>query len=309
MFKNIYQRTKNFITKSKKLHNNKYDYSEVNYKNADTKVTIICPIHGSFSQKPLKHYNHGHGCPKCGGTNKPSTDEFIKKVREVHSDKYNYVLVNYKSSLEKIQIVCPVHGVFTQTPKYHLRGHGCPDCGGVPKITTKRFITRSTVLHNAKYDYSLVDYKSYIEKVTIICPVHGKFKQMPMVHFRGGGCPKCNMPGIYSEKLFNENEELKMRDSRLYLLHFTNIKEDVEFLKIGITQIGIEARFKYGYSNYEYGILVDREMDLYDAFRLEQQTLRIFEGVAFQPEKPFGGRNECFTLQYKEQIIKTILGS
>jgi len=210
MSKNIYQRTKNFITKSKKLHKNKYDYSKVDYTNAYTKVTIVCPIHGSFAQKPIKHYNHGHGCPKCGGTSKPSNDEFIKKAKRVHGDKYNYVLVNYKSSLEKIQIVCSIHGVFKQVPKYHLSGHGCPKCGGVPVITTKIFIVRSTVKHKGKYDYSLVNYKSYSEKVTIICPIHGKFEQLPTVHFRGGGCKKCNLPGLYSESIFNENEEQKM---------------------------------------------------------------------------------------------------
>lgn len=309
MSNNIYQRTKNFITKSKKLHKNKYDYSKVSYTNANIEVIIVCPIHGDFSQKPAKHYNRGHGCPKCGGTNKPSTDEFIKKAKEVHGNKYNYVPTNYKSSLEKIQIVCPVHGVFKQTPKDHLNGCGCSDCGGVPKITTKRFIVRATVIHNAKYDYSLVDYKSYNEKVTIICPIHGKFKQAPMVHFRGGGCSKCNLPGLYSERIFNENEELKTRSASLYLLKFINTKTGSEFLKIGITQIGIKSRFMYGYSNYEYEILVDKKMNLYEAFRLEQNILHVFGKAAFKPSKPFGGRNECLTLQYKTQIIKTLTTS
>lgn len=40
--------TETFIEKSKKIHNNKYDYSNVNYINANTPVRIICPEHGEF---------------------------------------------------------------------------------------------------------------------------------------------------------------------------------------------------------------------------------------------------------------------
>jgi very-short-patch-repair endonuclease len=53
-----------FINESIKLHNNKYDYSKVNYINAHTKIIIICPEHGEFKQKPNNHLN-GRGCPSC----------------------------------------------------------------------------------------------------------------------------------------------------------------------------------------------------------------------------------------------------
>ena len=53
-----------FFTKANKVHNNKYDYSKVKYKNINEKVTIICPIHGEFEQTPY-HHLEGQGCPKC----------------------------------------------------------------------------------------------------------------------------------------------------------------------------------------------------------------------------------------------------
>ena len=53
-----------FILRAKKCHGDRYDYSKVIYKNANTKVTIICPEHGAFEQTPSHHYN-GQGCPKC----------------------------------------------------------------------------------------------------------------------------------------------------------------------------------------------------------------------------------------------------
>ncbi len=54
-----------FIQKSLKIHNNKYTYEATIYKNNRSHVTIICPIHGEFSQKAHTHLN-GKGCPDCG---------------------------------------------------------------------------------------------------------------------------------------------------------------------------------------------------------------------------------------------------
>ena len=46
------------------IHKGKYDYSKVEYKNAKTKVCIICPEHGEFWQLPYAHAI-GQGCPLC----------------------------------------------------------------------------------------------------------------------------------------------------------------------------------------------------------------------------------------------------
>ena len=58
--KNIEQ----FIKEANQIHNNKYDYSKVQYKNNYTKVTIICPKHGEFKQSPQNHLR-GQQCPEC----------------------------------------------------------------------------------------------------------------------------------------------------------------------------------------------------------------------------------------------------
>ena len=47
--------TEEFIEKAIQIHNNKYDYSLVLYKNIFTPIKIICPIHGMFVQKPIYH--------------------------------------------------------------------------------------------------------------------------------------------------------------------------------------------------------------------------------------------------------------
>ena len=47
-------------------------------------------------------------------------------------------------------------------------------------------------IHDNKYDYSLVKYTRFDDKVKIICPVHGVFEQMIYTHsVEKQGCPKC----------------------------------------------------------------------------------------------------------------------
>lgn len=127
--KNVLSSTKElFIEKAIKIHNNKYDYSKIEYNGSFSDVCIICSKHGEFWQKPSKHL-FGHGCPKCAKNGiKITTEEFIKRAKQIHNDKYDYSKVNYINSRTKICIICPEHGEFWMTPNNHLMNHGCPIC-------------------------------------------------------------------------------------------------------------------------------------------------------------------------------------
>jgi len=199
---NLSLTTEEFITKSKDIHSDNYDYSKVNYVNNRTKVCIICSKHGEFWQTPNSH-TQGQGCPKCrneanGKHCRLSKEEFIKKAKEVHKDKYDYSKVKYEKSNMNICIVCPKHGEFLQEPNSHLRGAGCPKCG-IEKVreslssSKEEFITKARKQHGDKYDYSEVNYVNCEAKVCIICPEHGEFFQAPSSHLQGNGCPKCNL--------------------------------------------------------------------------------------------------------------------
>ena len=77
-----------FIEKAKYIHNDRYDYSKVEYVNAHTKVCIICPEHGEFWQTPNNHLN-GNGCPLCknrkiGDGLRDTVEDFTKKSNEIH---------------------------------------------------------------------------------------------------------------------------------------------------------------------------------------------------------------------------------
>ncbi len=60
--------TDKFIERAREIHGSKYDYSLVEYKNANIKVKIICPTHGIFEQNLRDHINGGNGCPKCNSS-------------------------------------------------------------------------------------------------------------------------------------------------------------------------------------------------------------------------------------------------
>lgn len=122
-----------FISQARSVHDDRYDYTLVNYVNTHTKVKIICPVHGVFEQKPNSHISGKYGCRQCGRDVtaqqlRSTTNNFINKSREVHGDKYSYDLVKYTAATSKVRIVCKYHGAFEQQPNNHLSGQGCPDC-------------------------------------------------------------------------------------------------------------------------------------------------------------------------------------
>lgn len=125
--------TEEFIERAREVHGDKYDYSKVEYIDANSKVCIICLEHGEFWQTPHNHLN-GKGCKECG-IEKRINDKFVKQNENIikrfidkHGNKYEYDKVKYKKMTEKVIITCPKHGDFLCTPVNHLKGRGCPKC-------------------------------------------------------------------------------------------------------------------------------------------------------------------------------------
>lgn len=74
--------------------------------------------------------------------------EFIRRSNILHNNKYDYTLSDYKNSRDKIDIICPEHGVFKQMPYNHLQGKGCHYCSRNQKITIDEFIEKANKKHN-----------------------------------------------------------------------------------------------------------------------------------------------------------------
>lgn len=194
-------KTNEFIKKAKKIHKNKYDYNLAIYRRSNIKIKIVCPFHGVFKQTPNDHLS-GRGCRECkkktlSELKTSNLKEFIQKAKKIHGEKYDYSNSCYSGSHNKITIICPSHGDFSQIATDHLSGKGCKECGILKaaeqrRLTTKEFIDRAKKIHGNKYIYDKSLYETMHKKVTITCSKHGDFYQTPLNHiFDNNGCPLC----------------------------------------------------------------------------------------------------------------------
>jgi hypothetical protein len=199
--------TETFIEKAKQIHGNKYDYSKVEYKNAKTKVIIVCSTHGEFEQLANSHISNTQprGCAECGkNLKKNTTEKFIEDAIKIHGDKYDYSKVNYTKNSEDVIIICKVHGEFLQQPNNHIsRKSGCKDCTK-PKMTKDEFLEKVEGIHGDYYDYELTEIKTQRDNITIICPTHGAFEQKLSNHLSGSGCKTCGL-----KSMANKNKSTK----------------------------------------------------------------------------------------------------
>lgn len=176
------------------------------YKGSNIKICFMCDIHGEFLARPNDILN-GQGCPKCGGTQKLTNEEFIAKANVVHNSFFSYDKCIYTNSNEKVTITCPIHGDFEQKANNHLNGQGCPKCKyehiihkitkqdkketSTKKLTDSAFKERFKLKFGNKYDLSDTEYINNRTKIKPICSKHGTFEITPNHLMSGRGCPKC----------------------------------------------------------------------------------------------------------------------
>lgn len=148
-------------------------------------------------------------------------DQFLQKSKIAHGNCYDYSRVRYVNSITPVTIICQFHGEFTQLPKVHIKGHGCPKCGG-NQADPLRFLQKARERHGETYDYTLTEFQHSLTLVTIVCRIHGAFNQTPANHLRGSGCPEC----------------ARLRNKRLHLI------DHEEFLRRAKEMHG--SRYAYG---------------------------------------------------------------
>ena len=167
----------------------------MDYINNEIKIKIICEKHGEFEQSPRDHLNN-KGCTSCGL--RGNTEDFIERSLEIHGNKYNYSLVDYTFSYEKVKIICEKHGIFEQMPKSHLSKHGCPTCKeSKGEIEVSKILNGGNIEYQREYTFVDCKYKKglpfdfYLPNEMVCIEYHGKQHYEPITHFGG-------------EKRFNE---------------------------------------------------------------------------------------------------------
>lgn len=108
--------TEEFISKSKRIHGDKYDYSQVTYINNSTPVKII---YGGVAYEQLPQ-NHLKGF-KCENNKKMTEDDFIRKSKEIHGDIFDYTILDFSNVRNKVKLI--YNGVIYEQLGYaHLQG-------------------------------------------------------------------------------------------------------------------------------------------------------------------------------------------
>lgn len=289
--------TLEYLNKLFEKHGNLYDYSKVEYKSSFEKVIGICSIHGEFTMSACNFLKKG--CQKCGEQKRKASraltiQDFIEKAKKVHGDKYDYSKSVYTLASNKIEITCSKHGDFWQTANSHLNKQGCPRCNIGVVWNINDFISVSTLKHNNKYDYSLVEYVNCSTKVEIVCPLHGKFSMTPNNHMRGQGCRKCFNGNFFNRESWIKNS--KGKEGIFYILKCWNDNE--EFYKVGITTY-TKVSLRYSCKSkmpYEWELVKQIKStdlgyiwDLENFSKIENSKNHYLPLIYFK-----GHKNECF---------------
>ncbi len=104
-----------FISESREVHGDKYDYSKVIYIQSDIKVEIICKIHGSFNQCPSKHINQ-NGCPFCKNKTEGKVNDFLNtlSIPFIFQPKYdwckNKTFLPFDFVIESLKLIIEIDG-------------------------------------------------------------------------------------------------------------------------------------------------------------------------------------------------------
>lgn len=197
--------TATFIEKAKKIHEDKYDYTEVNYIDSKQKIKIYCKDCKKYFMVSPNNHLRKRGCPHCKNKrlslkNRSSQNEFILRAIRIHGDKYDYSMINYVNNRTPIKIKCNTCGnIFYSIPSNHLVGKGCKKCATIQtglknRLSKEEFVKRAVSLYGKDYNYDQVNYINSEIKVKIYCNKHGcYFYQTPIGHMHARGCPSCTI--------------------------------------------------------------------------------------------------------------------
>ena len=137
-----------FTNKANIVHSHFYDYSMITkFTGTKSYYTILCPLHGEFTQKAETHLLGRNGCGVCTGK-LITTDNFTARATEIHEGKYTYKHAIYTKMYSPITVTCKIHGDFTQIAHSHIKGSGCPECAGEARC--KAYAQEPTILYLIK---------------------------------------------------------------------------------------------------------------------------------------------------------------
>ena len=206
-----------FEEKAFTIHSNFYSYNESSYVSLGKNMEIICPTHGSFTQKPEKHLM-GRGCMKCAGNFPLTFEDFKNRADIVHCNTYEYPDQIICGNKDKVKIICKTHGEFFQYLLNHLKGSRCPKCAhsiSVPEDEIVKIIESMGLKVIARNRKIIKPYELdiYIPELNKAIEFNGTYWHYSEKHFipgkHGLKSKLCRQKGI---KLLHVREDLWLKD-------------------------------------------------------------------------------------------------
>lgn len=226
----------NFITNYCK---EKFDYSKAVYYTSKTKIEITCLECGTtFWQTPDNHKTKD--CIVCATQRshikqRRTSESFTIAAKNVHGELYDYSKVHYINNATAVEIVCPEHGSFWQTPINHInKSNKCPDCQKLYSaekrtLDTEEFITRAQQTHGDRYSYIFSEYTSSTEPIKILCHNHGVFTMPPAAHIAGSGCKLCGLEATAEARSLGKQTIIKrFKEVHKDLYDYSLVQESVK---------------------------------------------------------------------------------
>lgn len=230
---------KNFIEKAKTIHGDgRYDYSNVIYKNVDTKVEIKCNTCGTtFFNTPYRHINQKRGCVTCvDNAKRKTTEQFIKESEQIHGKgRYLYDKTVYINGATKVILFCTVcNEYFEQTPQSHTNLKcGCNKCRYKNATKPHEDFIKEVTEKYPDYDFGKTEYKKSRNTIKYFCKICNEEKTQLAASLLRNGCPDCSQRrGIqiqtftkeeFVEKAVAKHGDLYDYTETIYVNHRTHV--------------------------------------------------------------------------------------
>ena len=199
-----------------------YDFSRVEYKDRETHIVVVCPVHGEFKIRPRtlligEKGQKPHGCWKCNNLIPPyekelTLDTFKNRMHELYGDKYTFVWSDFNNKQSMIRFTCKEHGEQRRSVTCLLDGKGCAYCNG--KFYPPDWVKNARAVHGEKYEY---DESLPPQRVTDIirykCLVHGWQETRYDCHvLQGCGCALC--AGVQNKLSSEDRKQIWIKKCR-----------------------------------------------------------------------------------------------